>query len=106
MRRRQNAKSPGDREDRRGIGGGAWGEWRNYVTAEQLQSHWKILHVKLLNFINSGLPAYRQTVIAIDAAALLPMRFLDDIKKVDIQSRLALYLLHEKVIFYQNLKIK
>jgi len=56
-------------------------ERRNFVTAQQLQSHWKILPAELLDFIHSGLPAYQQTGIVIEVEELLPEKTLFDITK-------------------------
>jgi hypothetical protein len=56
-------------------------EWKNFVTAQFLQSHWKVLPAELLGFIHNGLPVYRQTGILIDAAELLPEKTLLDITK-------------------------
>jgi len=56
-------------------------ECKNFVTANYLQSHWKILPAELLDFIHSGLPAYRQTGIVIEAAELSPEKTLSDITK-------------------------
>lgn len=56
-------------------------KWNNFVTAQYLQSHWKILPAELLDFINTGLPVYRQTGIIIEAEELLPEKTLSDITK-------------------------
>lgn len=56
-------------------------ELKNFVSAQFLQSHWKILPAELLSLIHSGLPVYRQTGILIHASELLPEKTLLDITK-------------------------
>ena len=56
-------------------------ELKNFVSAQFLQSHWKILPAELLDFIHSGLPAYRQTGLNVEASELLPAKTLSDITK-------------------------
>lgn len=56
-------------------------EWRNFVTTQHLQSHWKILPAELLHFIKSGLPVHRQTGIVIEAEELLPEKTFVEIQK-------------------------
>jgi len=55
-------------------------KWRNFVTAQHLQSYWKILHAELLECIHNGLPVYQQTGFPIETEDLLPEKKLGKIK--------------------------